>query len=601
VVARDHRASVVAYSGPMPGSILALWPADPRVDVSPQIDAARSAAPERAPMRVLVVDPEHDRSVADVRLDDAASLRSQLGLPSSADDAQILDAAWERWGDRFPEHLVGDFAWAKWHAARQELVLVRDHMGIRPLAYARYRDGFAACSDMRALRALPGVDLRWDELYIAMSFTDIWLNHTSTPYLGITRLPPGTIARVRHEGTSIQVHDHWQLPEHDLQLPTESDYLERFRSLFLEAVACRLPAPETVASELSGGLDSTVVTAALADLRPDPPLLALAASFAEPRYEAGVFDESQHRRWAADDPRIELREVPASQVVTVGAIDRLMAVHGGPVASVMDLVRLRLWQEARARGSTVVFDGFDGDTTVNYGFERLAGLARRGHLITLAKETHAAYRRAGRVGLRETAILLTISTAHALVRRVREPGAVRRTVATRDLLERSGFLDGLRALPIAVPGDVRREHSLDIRSGTIALAIERLDVVACAAGVDVRHPFFDRRLVEFCIALPPDLLFRERMPRWIQRAALEGLGPESVVWRHDKGAMPNRLGEEALDALGASTTSPPENVSSVVDSDVVMASLARWRADRNPTDATVLYPAYTLGRWGAKA
>jgi asparagine synthase (glutamine-hydrolysing) len=148
---------------------------------------------------------------------------------------------------------------------------------------------------------------------------------------------------------------------------------------------------------------------------------------------------------------------------------------------------------------------------------------------------------------------------------------------------------------------VRREHSLDIRSGTIALAIERLDVVACAAGVDVRHPFFDRRLVEFCIALPPDLLFRERMPRWIQRAALEGLGPESVVWRHDKGAMPNRLGEEALDALGASTTSPPENVSSVVDSDVVMASLARWRADRNPTDATVLYPAYTLGRWGAKA
>ena len=267
----------------MPGSILVLWPADPGIDTTTQIADARGAAPEREPTRVLVAGGAESRTVADVRLDNPHELRAQLVLATSSSDEQILDAAFARWGLRFPEHLAGDFAWARWDPGARELVLVRDHMGIRPLLYARYRDGFVASTDIRSVRTLPGVDVRWDELYAAMSFTDIWLNRESTFHVGIRRLTPGSIARVRDAGRTLKVHGYWQLPTADLQLSTEADHLERFRDLFLEAVRCRLPSDGCVVTELSGGLDSTVVTAAVASLMPGGPLLALAASFAEDR------------------------------------------------------------------------------------------------------------------------------------------------------------------------------------------------------------------------------------------------------------------------------------------------------------------------------
>lgn len=579
----------------MPGSILILWPADPRLDTTTQIAEARAAAPEREPTRVLIAGGVQARTVADVRLDNAQELRTQLGLPASSGDEQILDAAFGRWGLGFPEHLAGDFTWARWDPGLRQLVLIRDHMGIRPLVYARYRDGFAASTDIRSVRALPGVDVRWDELYAAMSFTDIWLNRETTFHVGIRRLTPGSIAKVRDAGKTIKVHNYWQLPTDDLQLSTEAEYLECFRDLFLAAVRCRLPRDGCVATELSGGLDSTVVTAAVASMMPGGAFPALAASFAEGRYDHGTYDEGSHRSWARDDPRIQLLEIPASRMMTARAIDHLMATHGTPMAPVMDLVRLHLWNEAAGRNASTIVDGFDGDTTINYGFERLMQLTRGGHGITLGRETVAAYRKAGIRGLYETWLLLTNSTLHSLAVHVRDPRPIRESLASRELLRRSGFLEAVRASPRAQPGDVRAEHALDVRSGTTALAIERLETVAAATGVEIRHPFFDRRLVEFCVSLPSVLLFRERMPRWIQRAALEGMGPGSVLWRHDKGGMPGRLADEALAALGAGTATPSPELGDLIDLRRTSELLGRWRKDK--VSANILYPIFKLNRW----
>jgi asparagine synthase (glutamine-hydrolysing) len=578
----------------MPGSILVLWPVDSAIDIEAHASCAQRFASDRGPIRLLIAGGEEPVSVADARLDNAIELKSALGLPTTASDGRVIDEAFGLWGSRVPERLAGDFVWARWDPSARELMLVRDHMGIRPLVYARYRDGFAAATDIRAIRSLPGVDLRWDDLYVAMSLTDVWLDRSSTFHAGIKRLAPGTMARVREQGKLVAITDHWALPTEDIRFPRESDYTERFRELFLEAVRCRVATGGAVATELSGGLDSTVVTAATAQLA-QPPLLALAASFDDERYESGRHDEGRHRAWARTDPALALLELPATRMITEDAVERLMRTHGTPMAPVMDLVRLDLWTEAAARGRTTVLDGFDGDTTVNYGFERLMQLLRAGRLLTLGHETIAAHRRAGRRGLYEIAVLLGYSTFHAASGLVRYPRAIAGSLASRELLRRSGFLDLYESTPAARPGDVREEHRLDVRSGTIALAIERLDIVAAAAGVEVRHPFFDRRLVEYCIALPSRLLFHDRMPRWIQRAALAGLGPDQVLWRHDKGAMPSALGDEGLVALGAESAPLPPSLSHYVDLERTRTLRDRWAVTQD--SAQTLYPVFELSRW----
>jgi asparagine synthase (glutamine-hydrolysing) len=194
-------------------------------------------------------------------------------------------------------------------------------------------------------------------------------------------------------------------------------------------------------------------------------------------------------------------------------------------------------------------------------------------------------------------VLLTNSSLHSLSSRVRPPRAIRDSLVSPALLERSGFWDRYHAAPGPRIGDVRDEHILDVLSGNIALATERLEVTALAAGVQVRHPFFDRRLVEFCVGLPPDLLFRARMPRWIERAALEGFGPALVLWRHDKGGMPNGLAEEALTLLDTSIDDPLDGLDAYVDVEAVQRMRVAWQARRGPIEAVALYPLYEFARW----
>jgi len=584
----------------MPPSFLVLWPRDARAANDAVVQQARQAAPERAPLEVLVAGGPDAASVGDLRLDDRSALAHGLGVPLDTSDARLIDAAFARWGRSFPAHLTGDFAWARWDPATREVLLVRDHLGIKPLVTARYRDGFAAASDIRCLQALPGIDLRLDERFLAMVLTDIYTDTRSTIARGIKRVSAGHLARVRDHGRLVQLVDHWRLPHEDLRLGTEQDYLDRFRATFLAAVRDRIPTTGTVATELSGGLDSTVVTAAVAEHRATPegggPTLALAASFAERQYQGGRYDEGRHRAWARVDPRVRLLELPASAMITPAAIQQLLDVQGQPLAPVMDLVRLALWKTARTNHVAAILDGFDGDTAINYGFERFLALARHARFAALAKELGQSYRVAGRLGLREAFQLMTYSTYHELRSHWREPRVVTNCLASRALLERSGFLDALRDLPRPRPGDVRGEHVFDLRCGDTAMSIERLDIVATAASIPVHHPFFDRRLVELAVSLPSDLLFRDRMPRWIERAALKGLGPKEVLWRHDKGGMPPQLQQEAIGGLPAFDANRPID-DNLFDAAAFARTHTRWNATGDIETAYALYPALTYCAW----
>jgi asparagine synthase (glutamine-hydrolysing) len=586
----------------MTGGLLVLWPRDSREPLGTAIERATRAASERAPITILIAGGDEPASVSDARLDSRDSLSASLGWPRTATDEDLLDAAYDRWGSELGDHVAGDFTFARWEPARGELMLMRDHLGMRPLYHARYSGGFAAATDLRSLRVLPGVDLDIEPLFVAMCLTDIFVSDAHTIHRGIRRLPAGHLMVVKEHGAAAQQRRYWHPSREELVLPSEGDYLERFRATFMDAVRDRIPADGLVATELSGGLDSTVVTAAVAEVSAPNSILALAASFAHPRFDGGIHDEGSHRSWARNDPRIELMEADGGSLVTADAIDRLIDVGGIPAAQIMDLVRLQLWRLAKERGASVVLDGFDGDTTINYGFERWMSMLRGAHLTTLVKELRASYRTAGRRGLREAGVLVAYPTFHRIRRRFRRPAMVSRSVASERLLRESGLLERLDALELPAPGDVRGDNILDVTSGDTAMSIERCEIAATAAGIEVRHPFFDLRLVELAISLPADLLFRNRMPRWIERRALEGLGPHDVLWRHDKGRMPDGLIRDALERmpLGQQDARPSDVFSVWIEAERLRIAVERWDSQADLRAAYSAYPAAVLETWVAR-
>src|SRR2546427_256925 len=204
--------------------------------------------------------------VADARIDNRGELCSLLPAPSDATDAELILAAYERWGEHCPEHLLGDFAFAMWDGRTQRLFCARDHFGVKPLYY-HHRPSrlFAFASEIKGLLALPDVPRRLNETRVADYLVPLLEDKVITFYEEIVRLPPAHRMVVSRDGVLIE--QYWALdPEREIRMKSDAEYAEAFREIFTEAVRCRLRSAFPVGSMLSGGLDSSSIACVAREL-----------------------------------------------------------------------------------------------------------------------------------------------------------------------------------------------------------------------------------------------------------------------------------------------------------------------------------------------
>src|SRR4051812_676733 len=178
-------------------------------------------------------------------------------------DTPLIPHAYEQWGLDFPRHLEGMFAIALWDRSAERLVLVRDRLGKKPLLYARLPDGsLAFASETKALLTLPGLprelDLGQLDAYLALQYVP------RSGLRAVEKVPPGSYAVA--ENGAVRVMRYWR-PE-----PAEGggDWIERVRVEVTAAVRRRLVADVPLGALLSGGIDSSVVVAAMAAASPEP-------------------------------------------------------------------------------------------------------------------------------------------------------------------------------------------------------------------------------------------------------------------------------------------------------------------------------------------
>lgn len=209
---------------------------------------------------------------ADVRLDDRAGLIAELSSrgarpDAAADDAELVLHAYAAWGERLVDHLAGDFAFALWDTERRTLICPRDQCGIVPLHYAVAGDQVLVASSVELLLLHPGVSAALDETAIA---DWLLLGHAtefeSTAFAAIRRVAPAHVLRVMRG--DLGVRRYWRAPEYLplLRFDRPEEYAAHFRGLFERAVADRIPSGP-LSAQLSGGMDSTAITAMAHRLR----------------------------------------------------------------------------------------------------------------------------------------------------------------------------------------------------------------------------------------------------------------------------------------------------------------------------------------------
>jgi asparagine synthase (glutamine-hydrolysing) len=180
-------------------------------------------------------------------------------LQGEVSDSQLILAAYIKWGEDCPQHLLGDFIFVIWDGHKQQLFCARDHFGVKPFYY-HYAAGkrFAFATEIKAVLGLPDVPRQLNEVRVAEHLLELNEDPTITLYEDILRLPAAHSMTVSRKG--IQQQRYWSLdPTRELRLGSDEEYAQKFREIFTEAVRCRLRSAFPVGSTLSGGLDSSSI------------------------------------------------------------------------------------------------------------------------------------------------------------------------------------------------------------------------------------------------------------------------------------------------------------------------------------------------------
>lgn len=524
--------------------------------------AALHTTPEARHEVWPLVSPDGDRAlVADARIDNRAELlsllrprRTEAGVVT---DAALILAAYERWGRDCARRLVGDFAFALWDRRREWLFCARDVFGVRPFYYALEAGRrFAFGSELKALLRLDDGLSALNEEHLADVLAGLSATTTDTAYASIRRLPPAHTLTVTPG--ACRVDRYWSLDAaRTVRYASDAEYAAAFRAVFDEAVRCRLRSPGPVGALLSGGLDSSSIVATAQALNATPPLHTFSTVFdAHPSC-----DERRYIEAVVQQGGVTPHAAAGEDVSPVRLLDALGTTQDQPYAAPNLALSWLQYTKARAQGIRVLLDGHGGDEVVSHGDGRLFELARAGRWWGLARELRGL-RRTGRLGS-ATALfgkyawglgvlpwLRRHPRVHALWNGIRRGiGLFRRwgpaepapdeddlQVLRAAVRERTGVDDRYAAhrREQRRPLVEAERHARQLRHPIQVGGFEVLDPLSASFGIETRYPFWDRRLVEFCLALPSDQKLRHGWGRFVLREAMAGRLPEAVRLRATK-------------------------------------------------------------------
>ena len=460
-------------------------------------------------------------------------------------DTEVLVHLYEEHGDDFLLHLNGQFALALWDARRRRLVLARDHVGMRPLFYATHGARLAFASEVKALFAVPGQARHWDIAGLAATFS-LWAPlEPGTVFEGIRSLPAGHRMVVDERGSRTERWWSWPEPSDPAADVDEDALADELHALLVDAVRLQLRADVPVGAYLSGGLDSSIVTAAI-ERYSATPLRTFSLTF-----DDAEFDESAHQREIAAHLGTRHTPVACSRSDVARSFPRCIWHTETPIVRAAPAPLMRLAEGARRAGYTVVLTG-EGADEVFAGYDlfkeakarrfiaRQPDSPRRRRILERLYPYLAASPSRGR-GLTQQFFArgLDRTDAPSFAHQTRIATTRRSLMLFRpEWREALDAFDADAEIARMMPAGHERWPALArdqfVEAHTLLsgyLLSSQGDRMAMAASVEARMPFLDPRVIEFGARLPPRLRMRGLREKLLLRKAFARDLPPSIAQR----------------------------------------------------------------------
>ena len=474
-----------------------------------------------------------------------AVLRSRGVQFLTHSDTEVVLEAWRVWGHASLERFRGMFAFAVHDAGTGSLTVVRDPLGIKPLYFFERGDGVLFASELKAITAAVGRELAVDPAGMVASMLYYWVPGDFDAVRGVHKLPPGSWRRYNADGTTAEAR-YWNpaTAAARAQAGPRAD----LRAVLEASVTAHLVADVPVASFLSGGLDSSIITALAHVHNPGIEAYSIAFRAQDNRLEA-MPDDARYARIMARHLGIELHEIEISPNV-VDVLPRIVDTLDEPIGDPAAINTLLMCDAARAAGAKVVLSGMGADELFGGYRKHLACLlgeryrhripASLRHRVIAPSVKRMPVMAAGR-GIRLTRWAQRFLTFAELG----EEEAFRRSYTLYDVDELGGLLspdlahyvDEVVASHEAVYLDndltdmVNRMCLADSRLFMQGLNLTYTDRASMAASTEVRVPFVDVEVFEAAFSIPGSEKIRGQVQKAVLKDAARDWLPETIIDR----------------------------------------------------------------------
>jgi asparagine synthase (glutamine-hydrolysing) len=460
---------------------------------------------------------------------------------ATVSDTETILHAYEEWGEECVHKLRGMFSFCIWDSQRETVLLVRDRLGEKPLYYAHYDGDFVFSSEMKSILADPRFDRAMDEEALAAYFTFSYIPDPLTIYRNIKKLSPGHM--LLYNGGQIRIRQYWDVSFTPDRRKTEAQFIQEFMELLGESVRLQLRSDVPLGAFLSGGIDSSTVVALMsrADGRP---VNTFTIGFGG--NVGGFDDERKYARLVADRYRTNHREHEV--LPDVGSlIDTIVRAFDEPFADDSTIPSYFVSQLAR-RHVTVALSGLGGDEMfcgyerylgfqMNQIYNKIPGMIRekviRRFIEELPELNNGNY---------------TISHMKRFVRSS-SPDCGRRyfgfvskinpnyrnalfqdqdnTYAAALEAVEQRYLDLFTAARAEDP--LNKVFYCDIKTYLPEDILACTDRLSMHHSLEVRVPFLDYKLVEYCATIPSEMKIKWLKKKYLLKKGVSGLLPKAVL------------------------------------------------------------------------
>jgi asparagine synthase (glutamine-hydrolysing) len=472
----------------------------------------------------------------------------------SRTDTEVLVHLYEEYGMDMVKRLNGMFAFALWDAVRQELIIFRDRMGIKPLYYAELNGCLYFASEVKALLVCPEIDVEVDANSLYQYLAYLYVPNPASLFKGIFKLPPGH--GLCWKNGVVRINSYWDLSYENPFRESEEDIARRLRELLVNVTKRQLISDVPVGFFLSGGLDSSTLVACAAQTSGSSlNCYSIAYKAEEGRLEQ-CSDDARYARQVAAKFGAEFHEIVVEPKVA-NLLPKVVWHMDDPISD-PSAIATYLISEAAALRVKVLLSGQGADEIFC------------GYRVHLAHKTSALLRLMPRkvreqiaprmlkwlAQQKNRAVIISPGLLMAFCRfgdkmlRTSSLGPQEQYSALRSYLldhDLRGLLsaeanaeskgrnhtDAFQQHFDKVPGQdfINQMLYVDAKTFLPDLNLAYSDKLSMACSIEVRVPFLDNEIVDFLARVPPDLKIRGFNQKYILRKAMEGVLPRAILTR----------------------------------------------------------------------